>query len=159
MNQYVYIIVGTTGEFSNREEWYVNAYLNEDTAKERIIELEHLMRVYGYNPTLPIDYKMHEKLIENMQKDPNGDNNFRIESIETNYYYLIVELKTREHLMLTQTEENEFTLPINETCWIQTGTYVIYIAHHKTEMTYEIYEVGSEMDPPLYANSIEFPED
>jgi len=43
----IYIVVGSTGEYSERREWNVCAYKDEDKAATRIEELKALMKTLG----------------------------------------------------------------------------------------------------------------
>jgi hypothetical protein len=95
MNQYIYVVVGSTSEYSDRQEWVVGAYRNEENAQRRVVELDNLMRLYGYdsieNNTLK--YEELDQLLEAMRENPNGDSNFLIDYNGTRYYYYRIELK------------------------------------------------------------------
>lgn len=41
----IYVVIGTTGEYSDRNEWVVCAYTDEDKAKTHIIKAEEFARV------------------------------------------------------------------------------------------------------------------
>lgn len=45
----IYIIQGATGEYSDRAEWLVGAFKNEDEAKKFVIEAEEISRVHFIN--------------------------------------------------------------------------------------------------------------
>lgn len=44
VNNTIYIITGSTGEYSDRIEWPVAAYTYKDTAKQKVVELNALAR-------------------------------------------------------------------------------------------------------------------
>lgn len=48
MSDSVYIVCGDTGEYSDFQQWMVEAYLSEDAAKARVIELEQLILAQGF---------------------------------------------------------------------------------------------------------------
>lgn len=40
----IYVIIGTTGEYSDRDEWLVKAVTSENRAKELVLELSEPVR-------------------------------------------------------------------------------------------------------------------
>ncbi len=79
----VYVVMGSTGEYSDRTEWPVKAYRNEERAKEHVVNAEReakkLQARYGIIGEIPKDANPYDT---DMDMDYTG----------ANYYYLSVEL-------------------------------------------------------------------
>jgi hypothetical protein len=95
MNELIYIVIGRTGEYSDQVEWIEGAYRNEENAKNRVIELDNLMRLYGYCSLEDnsMEYEEREKLIKLMKENPNGDSEFCFDYTGTRYHYVSVCVK------------------------------------------------------------------
>jgi hypothetical protein len=95
MNKFIYVVVGSTGEYSDREEWMEGAYRKEENAQNRIIELDNLMRVYGYctYKDNSLEYEERDKLIRLMKENPNGDSEFCMDYTGTRYHIQTVAIK------------------------------------------------------------------
>ena len=79
----VYVVMGSTGEYSDREEWAVVAFTSENAAKRRVEEATR--RANEIMVMRPSRYHAPEGLNEfdpGMQMDYTG----------TSYSYMIVEL-------------------------------------------------------------------
>jgi len=86
----VYVVIGTTGEYSDRNEWPVCAYLSEKDAQARVGELENLLRLHGANSDAPgLIYERRDQLKKIFESiDPD----FEIDYTGTRYYYYPVPL-------------------------------------------------------------------
>ena len=80
----VYVVMGTCGEYSDRNEWPVVAFLSEERAKQRVVDAER--RAKELEAEHP-DY--HDDI-------PDGANEFDLgmqtSYTGTTYYYLTVEV-------------------------------------------------------------------
>lgn len=76
----VYVVMGSTGEYSDHNEWVVGAFLSEGKAKERV----ELASTRARELTLP-DYP-YMKEGEKNEYDPE----FRADYTGTNYFYYTV---------------------------------------------------------------------
>lgn len=48
MSKKVFIVCGDTGEYSDYRQWMVEAYMSEDAARARVLELEQLLLAQGF---------------------------------------------------------------------------------------------------------------
>ena len=78
----IWIVFGQTGEYSEHEEWTVNAYRSEEAAQARILQLGALKR-QGRTTLDRILLMRSHKL---------GDPGYSEEYTDTTYYYSAVEL-------------------------------------------------------------------
>ena len=85
MTQTIYVVIGATGEYSDRLEWLVEAYPSEDAARARVVELEDLARSHRGMP--------RDKAEKAMRKHPRGDRRFRTDYTDTRYRYQPVQLE------------------------------------------------------------------
>jgi hypothetical protein len=79
----IFVVFGTTGEYSDRSEWLVKAYKKEKLAQEHVTNAE--MRAKEIQCVRPNEYeapKRANKFDPNMQMDYTG----------TSYYYASVDL-------------------------------------------------------------------
>lgn len=85
----IYVIVGRTGEYSDRVEWMVEAWSTKEKAVERIKFLEEkLLELGAKDERTP--YEERDKIEEIMnQYDPS----FRLDYTGTSYYLDAVDLK------------------------------------------------------------------
>lgn len=94
--QRIYVVMGTTGEYSDRTEWAVRAFLSEDRAKEEVSALEdqvlplNEMRANGtYYDNEPYDWDERKAWLESaVPLDPK----VAVSYTGTHYYYLDVEI-------------------------------------------------------------------
>ena len=86
MSRTIYVVVGECGEYSDREEWLVEAYPSEDAAIARVVELETLVRLLR---GLPTDAAREDS----MRRHPRGDRNYRSDYTGTRYRYEPVPLE------------------------------------------------------------------
>lgn len=78
----VYVIVGETGEYSDRSVWIVKAFANEENAKEFVIKAtEKAKEIYLLDRDL--SWEESEKLIKSNEYDPF----FKMNYTGTSYYY------------------------------------------------------------------------
>lgn len=84
----VYIVQGETGEYSDRTEWAVAAYLHEDDAKEHVRALDAWLgeRKQRYNCA---HVCLDRRRLPKCTLDPH----FQCDYTGTRYYYYAVELK------------------------------------------------------------------
>ena len=70
----IYIVCGTTGEYSDRREWFVAAYRNRVRAEQHIANLDTWLREHGYdrNTHRPYDYETKCPLDANFATDYTG---------------------------------------------------------------------------------------
>lgn len=87
----VFIAMGTTGEYSDRQEWPVVAYLDETSAKAKVMLLDEWLRERDFhmddNPNVPFEARYNKQ-----QKNPL-DPQFKLAYTGTRYYYLQVPLE------------------------------------------------------------------
>lgn len=87
----VYVVTGDTGEYSDYRQWMVCAYMSEDAAKARVIELETLMKTLG--AVTDSEWEQRAAATDAMRKHEHGDQAFDIDYTGTRYSYEAVELK------------------------------------------------------------------
>lgn len=94
----IYIVAGSTGEYSDRTDWNVCAFISERAAQERIRKLDDLMQQCG----VTLDVKgfvtvgdwgiRRDAAVEAMKSHPDGDPDFRCYYNSTSYSYSACEL-------------------------------------------------------------------
>lgn len=85
MSRTIYVVIGECGEYSDREEWLVEAHYSELTARERVQELEALARCH---------HGMLRAVAESViRKHPRGDRKFQTDYTGTRYRYEPVPLE------------------------------------------------------------------
>lgn len=91
MSEKIWMVGGTTGEYSDRTEWVVDAWRSEAEAQARVVELTKAMQRLGITGREPDRYmEAHERRREEMQKlDPS----FMDDYTGTSYYICEMELK------------------------------------------------------------------
>ena len=80
----IYVVRGTTGEYSDRCEWPVKAFISEDAAK--LLVTNATIEASRIQASRPSDYQVPEG--ESNRYDPNMDMDYT----GTTYYYETVEL-------------------------------------------------------------------
>lgn len=85
----IYVISGSTGEYSDRCEWLVEAHSTEAAAQARVTQLHELMQELGVTDA---SYKTRDAAIEKMRTHTLGDSNFSIFYGDTGYSYAECEL-------------------------------------------------------------------
>lgn len=84
MTEKIFVVEGTTGEYSDRSEWPVMAYVDEEKAKEHVVNAER--RAKELEATRR-DY------FDNVEKGANEfDPEMIMDYTGTSYYYYDVEL-------------------------------------------------------------------
>lgn len=90
----IYIVLGNTGEYSDFKEWIVCAYKDEVKAKNRVIELETLLKSFKdqcKESDFRYDYEVGMQVQEEMRK--SGDPRCEIDYTWTRYHYEETDLK------------------------------------------------------------------
>lgn len=72
MNKQVWLLVGSTGEYSDHQEWFVGYYTKEEDARARVEFLSAKARqLYVSEDNLITDWRSREKNVQEMRKyDP-----------------------------------------------------------------------------------------
>lgn len=89
----IYIVQGSTGEYSDHREWFVDAWTSEAAAQNRITQLDRLMQETNVNGEYE-DYDEWGRRLSAMQNSDNGDPLFQRDYTGTHYSYAPCELKT-----------------------------------------------------------------
>lgn len=89
----IYVVEGSTGEYSDHCEWPVRAFVSEKKAKEFVerVSAEYRKLVNKYGNAREARFKMMEKDIKN-PLDPN----MQIDYTGTNYNYFSIDLDEKE---------------------------------------------------------------
>lgn len=61
--------------------------------------------------------------------------------------------------MLTQDEDNDYTLAPKTNCWINIGPLGVCLEHHNDYLVCEIYDRHYGMDSPRHTHTIQFEKD
>jgi len=86
--------MGNTGECSDYRQWPVDAWLSEDRAKARVIELEHLLRINLISSSnLSKDHKQRAAGVKAVKSAPNGDPMLELDWYSAGYEIMECELK------------------------------------------------------------------
>lgn len=85
----VYIIEGNTGEYSDRTNWLVKAYLDENAAMAEQDRLTNKLKEFGVDRGFEMGWAAREKAAEKMR---NYDDQFRCDYTGTWYTLLTVDL-------------------------------------------------------------------
>ena len=93
MSRTIYIVSGSTGEYSDRCDWLVDAHTTEQAAKDRITQLDALMQETGVLAFPYADWKEKMDRIDAMKTHLNGDPFFSCDYTGTSYSYAECELK------------------------------------------------------------------
>lgn len=80
----LYIVFGTTGEYSERDEWLVKAFKTEQEAQDFVLKAEQIAD--------DIFYKRENKYREGKTEKHKLDKQFYMSYTGTKYYYEPVEL-------------------------------------------------------------------
>lgn len=72
---------GSTGEYSDRSEWVVEAHRTKEAAEARVVALEDKVR-----GTEDLDYHERDKAVEVVRTAPDGDPNCSIDYTGTRYW-------------------------------------------------------------------------
>ena len=74
----IWIVQGSTGEYSDRTEWAVCAYKSEGKAQARVLELEALISSFtGRKQDGPDEWFDSDKRVECMREHPHGDPHYQ----------------------------------------------------------------------------------
>lgn len=86
----VWLVMGATGEYSDRQEWPVRAYLDKSVAEREVVRLTDEARAlfadvgYGWEPHQRKAVQGHGKKV--------GDPGFSMDYTGTSYFYYEAEL-------------------------------------------------------------------
>ena len=100
----VYIVFGTTGEYSDRTEWPVRAFLSENEAAQLVAALDERVRIErmdgsGFGPGY------YERLDEVTERMKDVDPNFQTDYTGTRYYVVDVPLVGADETVATVVEQ------------------------------------------------------
>ena len=94
MSEKIWMVGGTTGEYSDRTEWVVDAWRSEAAAQARVVELKRFMQEIGCgrdrDDYLRGGWQEREKRDEEMRKHDPG---FQQDYTGVEYYICELELK------------------------------------------------------------------
>lgn len=91
MSEKIWMVGGTTGEYSDRTEWVVDAWRSEAEAQARVKFLTEEMQRLGITGSEPDRYEdSHEARRKEMRKHDRG---FHDDYTGTSYYLCEMELK------------------------------------------------------------------
>lgn len=85
----IWIVYGMTGEYSDRTEWWVDAWRSKDEAEQRVAQLDAAMRQYGANRD-DLQYEERKAVEDKMRA---LDQHFQMDYTGTRYGAGEVELK------------------------------------------------------------------
>ena len=89
----IWIVEGSTGEYSDRTEWAVCAYKSEGNAQAKVLELEALISSFtGRKQDGPDEWLDRDKRAECMREHPHGDPHYQEDYTGTAYTCYPVEL-------------------------------------------------------------------
>lgn len=90
----IWIIHGTTGEYSDRGEWVVEAHDSKDAAMARIVALDALLLAHGYKHGEPVrgDWKERDAA-KKAFRELSGDSHFDADYTGTSYFLSECDLK------------------------------------------------------------------
>lgn len=83
----VWIVMGDTGEYSDRSEWVVEAHATEVAAQARVEALETMLREAGLsvsNSEIP-DYHERNQAVEAIRGRPDGDPGLHVDYTGARY--------------------------------------------------------------------------
>lgn len=83
----IYVVMGTTGEYSDRSEWPVLAFVDEEAAKRHVENASR--RAKELEATAPEDWNKKS----DHWKQNEFDKEMQHDYTETTYYYMHVELR------------------------------------------------------------------
>jgi len=83
----IYVISGSTGEYSDRTEWLVEAHSTEVAAQARINQLDELMLELNVDGNGSYMYEQRAAAEKAMRVHPKGDPYFRLDYTGSSYSY------------------------------------------------------------------------
>lgn len=88
--RFVYVVMGETGEYSDRSDWPVRAFLNEGIAQALINQLDEWLRVHGFDMGERAHINLERRHpLPTCELDPS----FACDYTGTRYYLLTIELE------------------------------------------------------------------
>jgi hypothetical protein len=84
----IHVVMGSTGEYSDRSEWPVRAFASEEKAKELVASADRAAKELAVT-TQGMDWKKASELLKQNKLDPD----VMIDYTGTTYYYMTVELE------------------------------------------------------------------
>ena len=91
----IWIVVGQTGEYSDRTEWMVGAYRSEAAAQVRVVELSRLIQ-HAPRSNIVNEFDKWEDRRERVafiRSHPDGDPSYQEDYTGTAYYPSVCELE------------------------------------------------------------------
>jgi hypothetical protein len=85
----IFVVIGTTGIYSEQLHWLADAWFHKDLANQRAIELIKMAASFGYRDSMP--WKEFYKVVSDMAAAGNGDPNIRWNSGEPALDYFVEE--------------------------------------------------------------------
>jgi len=89
VSEKIWMVGGSTGEYSDRQEWVVDAWRSEGKAQARVKHLEARMQELGVNTLQRYSDKWNRACAEMVKDDPA----FSCDYTGTSYYICELELK------------------------------------------------------------------
>jgi hypothetical protein len=82
----IWLVFGSTGEYSDRTEWVVEAHRTEAAAQARVTELTTLMQELGAGSGGHPGWQERQVWVNAMQAHPRGDPSYSEDNTGTTYY-------------------------------------------------------------------------
>lgn len=90
----LYIIQGSTGQYSDRSSWIAEAHLSPELANKRLTVLRTLCKAQDIPEDLTYDMEIMEAIEVFIRKHPEGDPNFQCDYPGTTYRIIQTKLIT-----------------------------------------------------------------
>ncbi len=92
----VYVLYGTTGEYSDKSTWSIGAYLCKDKAVARMDLLNGILIQHKvhWDSSIYVDRNSIDLVLDEMKSHPNGDPNLRIDYTGAKYEIEEIQLLT-----------------------------------------------------------------
>ena len=93
----IYVVSGSTGEYSDRTDWMVCAYADEEAAKAVVTEYSAMAKEIAVRMKLPPENPLHIGYGNRWKSDfkwPHPDPSFQIDYTGTEYMYCEIDLVT-----------------------------------------------------------------
>lgn len=93
----IYVVIGMTGEYSDRTEWMVRAYTNKEAAQAVVVEYTKKAKELEVRCRLPKDNPLYfNRYSADLLRQQHPDPQFQMDYTGTEYYYEEVELVSHE---------------------------------------------------------------
>jgi hypothetical protein len=96
----IYVVSGSTGEYSDRTDWMVRAYADEETAKAIVLEYTTKAKEIEVRCRLPKDDPQYINKYQGWRPEfkwPHPDPGFQMDYTGTDYFYGEIELVPSSH--------------------------------------------------------------